>query len=537
MCQHHAPTPPSERAVSLDHGDAHDHDHDAWSRRDFLATAGLVTAGTSFALGNTTARAMGRSSVLHALSQLDTDRVLVLVQLKGGNDGLNTIVPVTNDLYYNARPTIAVAPSDTRRLTDDLGLNAVLAPWMRFWNQERMAVVNGVGYPDPSLSHFVSTDTWLTGEVQTRTTNLTTGWVGRYNDLLHPDEQPSIPPAIQVRARLPLLSAGDQTNMMMSIRDGEALETLAERGIYYDPSTVSDFPVGNRLGYIRTVANLSERYVGTVQAAARAATVGVGYDDDAFSQDLAAVARLIKGRLGTKVYVVTLGSFDTHVDQVNRHAVLYDQLGKGIRAFFDDLATTGDDRRVAMMTFSEFGRRINENGSSGTDHGEAAPVFLFGGGGTIAGGLYGSMPSLDAENLPFQTDFRSLYATLLNQWFGLSSTATSESLGGVGTALPLIANPVRSEPRAPEAPRTKLTAYPNPIRSDARVSFSMRAAGPVRLDVLDLRGRLVMTIEARTRTAGTHVVPFERGRLAAGAYVLRLQTPEGIQTRTVTLAR
>ncbi|MEM6783225.1 MAG: DUF1501 domain-containing protein [Bacteroidota bacterium] len=544
MCQHHPPSASKGRAVSLDHGAAHDHDHATWTRRDFLATAGLLSAGATMMLGNTPVRAMGHSPLMQALSQAESDRVVVLVQLKGGNDGLNAVVPVTNDLYYNARPTIAIPKAKTRRLDADFGLNEHLRPLMKFWNQDRMAIVQSVGYPDVNKSHFISTDTWLTGEVRDSFAAGETGWIGRLNDKLYPPSGPlpSTPPAVQVGTRLPLIGAGAETNMMMSLKSAAAVDTLAERGVLYDPDAVPGGSYGPVLSYLRSVANLSERYVAPVRQAAQNGQTGAGYANTKLSQDLSAVARLIKGRLGAKVYVVThgsgnQGSFDTHRNQLSSHETLYTELADGLRSFFDDLQATGDDKRVILMTFSEFGRRVFENGSGGTDHGEASVAFAVGGEGAITGGFYGEAPDLTGANVPYKEDFRNLYAILMDDWLGVEGVVSNAVLPGAAASFGLVGDPL-----APSAPRRATTGqldavYPNPVSDRTTVTFTLGTAGPVALDVVDLRGRSMGIAVERTFEAGQHAVPLDVGGLAAGFYTVRLRTNAGTTTRKLTVLR
>ncbi|MEM8601309.1 MAG: DUF1501 domain-containing protein [Bacteroidota bacterium] len=510
-----------------------------WTRRDFLAASGLLAAGATVTLGGTPVRAMGHAPLLHALSSVENDRVLVLVQLKGGNDGLNSVVPVRDDLYYRARPTLSLSRAQTRPLDPDFGLNGHLDALMRYWERDRMAIVQSVGYPSPNLSHFVSTDTWLTGEIRDATPlqDTTTGWLGRLNDALYPPSGPfpDAPPAVQVGTRLPLLGAGLETNLMMSLKDAQAVDTLAERGILYDPDAVPEGSYGPVLSYLRSVANLSERYVAPVQAAAQAASTGEGYPSTTFADNLAVVARLIKGRLGAKTYVVSLGNFDTHGNQLERHTRLCTELAEGVHAFFGDLERSGDAKRVVLMTFSEFGRRVYENGSGGTDHGEASVVFLLGGDETVGGGLYGEPPDLTGENVPYQEDFRSLYGILLRDWLGVQSDIVASGTSDSAALTGLIQTPFSTTPsRSADA---LAAVYPNPATSRVVVEINLAQRQVVRLDVVDLRGRVVHTAAERTIEPGLHRVPMMWGRLAAGVYTVRLRTSAGTSSRTVSVIR
>ncbi len=394
MCHSHPPA--RQRADALHHGADHDKDHLTWSRRDFLARAGLGTAAASVTLGSTSVQALTRSPFLNALANAETDRTLVLIQLTGGNDGLNTIVPVTNDLYYAARPTLGLAPSATLALDAEHGMHPSLAPLQSLWGDGQMAVVQNVGYPTPSLSHFRSTDIWMSGSDGDDI--VTTGWAGRSLASEIPDivqSPPDAPPAVQIGTSAPLLFQGEAGGYGMALLQIDQFLRVANGGDPYPTDSLPPTAAGAELGYIRTVANDAFRYREAIQTAtnSRYSVNEVAYPDVNIGERLAAVARLIKGDLGARIYLVSLGGFDTHAQQADEHASLLDQLARSLAAFYADLGASGDFAdRTLTMTFSEFGRRIQENGSEGTDHGTAAPVFLFG--PAAEGGLYGPEPDL-----------------------------------------------------------------------------------------------------------------------------------------------
>jgi len=537
MCdhQHH-----SHRAVALEQGQAHDDDHAAWSRRDFLMQSGLVAVGGTIMLNGTPVKALGGSSLLDHLAQLETDRVLVLIQLSGGNDGLNTIIPKTNDLYYAARPTIAIHENQTVYLGDEYGLNPAMIPLEAMWGEGDMAVVHSVGYPTPQLSHFRSTDIWTTASDSQEV--LTTGWAGRYLETEYPEyatNPPDAPPAVQIGTSTPLLFQGAGANLGMTLVDVELFLEIAAGGTPYDPGDVPDTAYGDELAFVRTVANDSFRYLEAIQEATDAAQNTAAYPVGAMPDALAACARLIKGRLDTRIFIVSLGGFDTHADQANEHTNLLETLSEAVKAFYEDLSETEDGDRVLTMTFSEFGRRIAENGSGGTDHGTAAPLIVFG--KDVNGGLYGDGPDLEnteSGNLVFSTDFRSVYSTVLQDWFGLEEATVSSVLGGSFEILPLVGNPIVTGELS-ETPDKFVLAqnYPNPFNPSTVITYTLGRAGRVRLRVFDERGRHVTTLVDEAKAAGTHRAHFDAGRLPSGVYLYRIEAPDGALTQRMTLIR
>ncbi len=530
MCQTHT------RAVGLEHGAAHDDDHDAWTRRDFLVRSGLAAAGASM-LGAASARAGTFSArqrgLVGSLAGLNTDRVLVLVQLQGGNDGLNTIVPVRNDLYYNARPEIAIAPSATTKLDDDFGLHPALAPLERLWGDGQFGVVHSVGYPNQSLSHFQGIDVWASA----RTDDGTTGWTAEAVSRLGVD--PVAPPSVQIGASYPLLLRGPDDIGGMTLSNPNMLDRIVSTGELHDTDAVPDTPYGRQLAHVRRTANDADTYAGSLRTAADDVANAAEYPDSAFGRSLAGVARLVKGRLNTRVYLVKLGSFDTHADQGDRHHQLLDQLGRALPAFYADLAASGDADRTLTMTFSEFGRRVHQNGSAGTDHGTAAPVMLFG--PAVQGGFHGAGPDLAGQdragNLPTSADFRSVYRTVLSSWLGLDAAASAAILGGSYDPLSLLAGNATSTGAAPSAGLELMPPAPNPVRGRSTVTFSVGAPGRVELSLYDTSGRRIAVLAGGDVSTGQHAATLDASGLAAGAYVLHLRTAGGSRSQTVAVTR
>ena len=521
----------------LEHGKAHSRDHALWSRRDFLAGLGLSVAG-AVTLGGTPVRAFAGTSLMNQLNALETDRVLVLIQLSGGNDGLNTIIPYENDTYYQQRPSVAIAKADAqlRPLGQDLGMHPSMDVLQAYFGAGDMAVLQNVGYPDPDLSHFRSTDIWLSGSDSQSLVQ--TGWLGRHFDQLYPnfeDERPAYPLAVQIGGVSSLMLQGPATNMGMSLVSEEFFERLAEDGTLYNLNGLPTTAFGDEMAYVRSVANDSFIYAGAVQQASQQGINAVEYPQgNPLANSLSIVARLIKGQLGARIYHVTLGGFDTHANQLSVHANLLNNLSGGIDTFLQDITDGGMQDNVAVMTFSEFGRRVGQNGSFGTDHGTAAPLFLVGKG--IKGGLMGSAPDLNdldgAGNMKHEIDFRTVYATILQNWFGMEQPVVEDVLLGYNY-IPLDVIDSPAEPVSVETPEgvgafTLDQNYPNPFSESTQISFTIDQTSKVRLQVFDITGREVQMLMNRTLAPGKHAVEFHGSDLPSGIYIVRLITPNGV---------
>ena len=545
----HGNTPGTARFGScLEHGCAHTEDHQRWTRRDFLAGLGLA-AGGSVLIGSTPVKALGRSSLLEQLRQASSDRVLVLVQLFGGNDGLNTIIPVEDDKYYNVRPSLAIPKHVALPLTPVLGMHPAMSSLQSLYDSGEMAIVQGIGYADSSLSHFRSTDVWLSGS--DAKTYLSTGWTGRQMDMMYPrfDTQPaSYPLAVQIGGLGTLLFAGSQRDMGIAVTNPALFRRLAREGKYYDEQSVPATPYGDEMAYVRRVCNDTFRYGAAIQEASAQGRNDVNYPGQNYlAESLSIVARLIKGNLGSHIYHVGIGGFDTHGSQGSvhgAHATLLRNLSEAVVPFLQDIATGGRSNKVLVMTFSEFGRRVEQNGSGGTDHGTAAPLFLFGAG--TNGGLYGDAPSLtdldNNGNLKYQTDFRAIYSTVLQHWFGFSLGASTVVLGQPYDPLALVREPsnvlVTDRERA-EVPRSFVLHqnYPNPFNPSTSIPYTLREGGPARLDVFDAAGRHVRTLLDAVQPAGSYTVAFDGLGLASGVYHYRLRMSNGVVSRQMALVR
>jgi uncharacterized protein (DUF1501 family) len=400
---------------------------------------------TSFVLGAASGLALiGHTGGLfsRALAQTATgaadDRVLVIVNFQGGNDGLNAVVPFGMPAYYKYRPSLAIPQNDVLRIDNTIGLNPELKPLKAMYDKGNVALVQGVGYPKPDFSHFRSTEIWQTAAPEKY---VSTGWLGRYLDAadLPPD---NLFNAIAISDVLPEVLVADKVDVAAIAQlNGYGLTSDRKGGVGRDEfhAFTQDGSVPFRSPYLAQVASIedhAQRGAEELPKLIAGYTPAATYPATPFGRSLALAAQIIGTKLGTRVLFVQLGSFDTHTTQKVTQDRLLADFANGMSAFYDDLAAHNNDKRVLTMTFSEFGRRVAENGSRGTDHGSAAPLFVIG--GNVKGGVYGAHPSLDDldnGNMRFTTDFRSVYATVLEKWLKRPSAPI---VGSGFSTLPLL---------------------------------------------------------------------------------------------------
>jgi uncharacterized protein (DUF1501 family) len=393
------------------------------SRGALLVTAGLTApsfiARTALALNSAGA----------PVSQAQRGKVLVALQMTGGNDGLNTLIPFGDPGYYQYRSSLAIPTSEVLPLSDSVGLHPRLAKVKDLFDAGKVAVVQGVGYPNPNRSHFRSMDIWHSArpDIFERT-----GWLGRYLDACHCGQD----------STLPAVSAGDQLNSIF-YTETTLVPAVANIGAFSLQANTGQ--LNDRQLQLQTLRNIYNQagnwsphevlirkttlqaFDGAEQLASAAASYRspVSYpENNALATQLQMVAQIISANLGTRLFSVSLAGFDTHAQQFNQQANLLGQLGDAMDAFMRDLEAMGKQDDVLVMTFSEFGRRVAQNGSAGTDHGTAEPMFLIG--NPVRPGLHASYPSLqdldDNGDLKFSTDFRSVFAGVLQDHLGTEPT-------------------------------------------------------------------------------------------------------------------
>ena len=527
----------------LEHGEKHEQAHRTWSRRQFMQGLGLVSAGTAVGLGASSARAFSASPLLQALARSDSDRILVLVQLSGGNDGLNTIVPYIDPEYYRIRPTISIPEAQVLPISSDVGFHPRLTSFDTMYKDGLMQVLQGVGYSEPSLSHFSSTDVWMTGG--TPGDFGTSGWLGRYLDHTHPEavsETPDYPLALQLGNGAPLLFQGPVSRMGIAFPNLFLLSQFAKDGTLFDESFAPPNSFGSELSFMRSVANNSFQFADAIQSASDLGTNLVEYPSTTgLSGNLAVTAKLIRGRLGAQIYHLNLGGFDTHSSQLDRHGNLMQVLSDALGAFMADLKADGWEKEVLVMTFSEFGRRIYQNGSGGTDHGTSAPLFMFGGG--VQGGLIGARPSLTelepGGNMSYSIDFRGLYGSILTDWFGLPDTEVTSLMNGVYEPVQVINSSYATGIENHVLPDSIsfLSNYPNPFQDRTTIELGLESVQHVRMDVFDATGKEVRSILNQTLASGSHQILFQGAGLPSGIYFVRRVTGSGQKTLKMSLVR
>ncbi len=405
-----------------------------FSRRSFLQRGTLLLAmGVTAPTFLTRTVEVMAQTVEGTMTGPNSKRSLVVIQLGGGNDTLNTVVPYADPTYYQVRPTLAVPKGEVLALNDQVGFNPALSSFKALYDDRHLALIQGVGYPNPNRSHFRATDIWTSARPDIIEP---TGWVGRYIDnACSGEDRPmagvdigdtvsklfwtgqSTVPAISSIEGFDFLTDSkfpkDRNNQLTTFKSLHGGAHGQDYDSFIRQAAVEALDTSNKL---KTIAST---YQSTVQ-----------YPTTKFAQGLQMIAKLLSADLGTKVFHITLGGFDTHASQVRTHPTLLKTVGEGVQAFLRDLEGMGKIDDVLLMTFSEFGRRVHENGSAGTDHGAGSSLYIMGGG--VKAGIYGNHPSLtdlDNGDLKQNIDFRSVYGTILQDWLG----AAPEGIIGGGS--------------------------------------------------------------------------------------------------------
>jgi uncharacterized protein (DUF1501 family) len=388
---------------------------DRHTRRDFIVRSGSVIAVGLAAPAWLSHIARAELSQLAGSGAAPrTDRVLVVCQLSGGNDGLNTVIPHTVGEYYDLRPGLAIPESQQVALSPELSLHPGLAPLKPLYDSQQLAIVNGVGYPNHSRSHFAAMSIWQTADP---TGHEKYGWLGRWLDAQAAAGSANPVLALSFgngrvealqgsRASVPTFASLEDVRAMVGDADAER----ALRAVQGTDST------GSR-GHVKQATDTALNAMDALVARLDGYTPTGSYGEDQFGQGFRQIAHLIAISPGTRVIYFAVGGFDTHAEQAEKHAELLGQYAGALAAFMAEMQRLGLSDKVSVLTFSEFGRRAAENGSAGTDHGAAAPVLLAG--GAVAGGVHGEYPSLsdlDDGDLKYTCDFRSVYSSVINGW-------------------------------------------------------------------------------------------------------------------------
>ena len=341
------------------------------------------------------------------------NKVVVVIQFSGGNDGLNTVVPISNDLYYKARPMLAIGKNAALSLTDDVGLHPALGAFKELYEEGNLAIMNSVGYPNPDRSHFRSMDIWQSASNSNE--YLTTGWIGRFLDAQCKGcDRPT--QVLEMDDILSLALKGENNNGL-ALKDPQRLYGSSNEKFFRDVSK-NHYAANESADYLYKTLSGTLSSADYIFQQSKLHPTNEIYPSTELGRDLKTIASLILSDINTKIYYVSLGSFDTHVNQAAQQKKLFTELNDAVKAFTTDLKKNGRLEDVLMMTFSEFGRRVSQNASGGTDHGTANNMFFIGG-GLKEKGILNPMPNLSDLNegdLKHQVDFKDIYATVLNKW-------------------------------------------------------------------------------------------------------------------------
>jgi uncharacterized protein (DUF1501 family) len=510
-------------------------------RRNFLRTAGTTAALTPLVYNGFSINPLSSNSVFSQIAASATinGRVMVFIELAGGNDGINTLIPL--DQYAslaNHRSHLLIPENKVLQLdgTNATGLHPSMTGLQQLYNEGLMSIVQNVGYPQQDYSHFRSMDIWMTGSDSNE--YLGTGWLGRTLEGEYPGFPQGYPNAdfpdplaIQIGSITPIAFMGTSYPMGMAISSADEFYDFVND--FTEPAPAGYY--GDELEYIRLVMNQSQQYYESLKTAAENSfNLSNKYPETNLANQLRIVARLINGGLQTPVYVVSLGGFDTHSEQVDPmdvdpsvgfHAALLKNLSDSIYAFQDDLQLMGVDDKVCGMTFSEFGRTIGENGSFGTDHGAAAPLMVFG--KNVNPGLIGDNPEIptviqSSQDLPMVHDFRQVYASVLQDWFGIEDW--QGILQDSFDILPIFkgATPTDEAIGQGSSDPFQVTNYPNPVSTSTTIAFSSPGAF-VTINLMDAQGRHILKIAEGQYPVGFHRIVFDRSSLNSGTYFYQVK--------------
>lgn len=505
------------------------------------------------AVGGMTVTAHGASPLLSALTNAlgDTDRVLVIIQLNGGNDGLNMVIPL--DQYASlAQATIRqniLLPEDkvlklggTNNAT---GLHPAMNRFYDMYNEGKMAVIQSVGYPKFSYSHFRATDIWMTGADSTEYLN--SGWAGRYLAYEYPNYPVGFPNAVMpdplsIRVGGNIVLGLQNQGVPMAISISNTNDPLNLNGSLFQDPAPGNY-MGKELAYVREVQRQTDKFGDSVKNSADKGTnlstlypktnTELGYT---LGQQLSIVAKLISGGIKTRIFWLSTGGYDTHAGQVTAadhttgaHANLLKGLSDAVGAFMNDIKLLGLEDRVIGMTFSEFGRRIISNASGGTDHGAAQPMFVFG--KKVVGGVVGANPIIDPKstvgsNLPMQYDFRSVYASILSDWFCVPDPDLQQILLRNYQKLPIL-DPGNCIPTSVHDQNNRLGenlvyAYPNPFVQSTKIKFETKG-GHTQIQIINNEGSVIKTLLDQDMQSGKYTLDCDLEDAAAGIYYVRLQ--------------
>ncbi|MDZ4847113.1 MAG: DUF1501 domain-containing protein [Chitinophagales bacterium] len=508
----------------LEDGCAHEAHHKGIGRRDFLYNLGLAGAGT-LALSGLPVNKLFASPALSSLLANAGNRILVIIRMKGGNDGLNTFVPVFDyGTYSSNRPVLKIDSANLLALDNKYSVPDYAVSLKDLWDAGKMKVIQNVGYDNPDLSHFVSTDIWDSANTGVGEKS---GWLGRYLWDQNPDfitQPPADPLAIHIGGDGNILFFNeDNINMAMNVIDPVALYNIAQTGSLYTVTGNAPCYYQDQVDFMKSMINSTYYQSQSIHDAYNAGANAVAFPNG-LGEAMSLVSRLIKGGLGTKIYMLTIDGFDTHAGQDTKHPDLLTEFSDSVKAFYNDLAAGSKDQDVLLMTFSEFGRRVHDNGSRGTDHGTAAPLMLFGpalGGNGFLGDDV-NLGDLDiVGNLKYKIDFRQVYASVLRDWLCTDELTTDTILGDAYTKLSLGFSCDDVSARDIESiQQLHQLRYENGL---AFVHLNLPKSANVKLEAFDLLGRKLVSTQNDYYSAGAHRMNIPGiNKWTAGAYLYKV---------------
>ncbi|HMN32607.1 MAG TPA: DUF1501 domain-containing protein [Chitinophagaceae bacterium] len=522
-------------------------------RRDFLKMSTMATL--AYSINGNPIHAYGENHLLSMISKsrANNDNILVLIQLSGGNDGLNTVIPL--DKYSelsNARSNILIDQADVLPLNGqaNTGFHPAMTGLQNLYNTERMNIVQAVSYPNPNFSHFRSTDIMFSASDSN--VDIDTGWIGRYIDyrfpgapLNYPDPNVFLDPlSIQIGSTVSALFTGSNGLNGLAVSGLNNFYQIINGNVDPAPNT----PAGHELTYLRFISQQTQSYTQILQNAANLMPQNLATypTNNNLANQLKIVARLIGGGLKTPVYMVNIGGFDTHDNQVEdadhkvgQHATRLQLLSDAIAAFQEDITMMGKQDKVAGCTVTEFGRRIKSNASIGTDHGTSAPMIVFGTkvNPTIIGTSPNLPPSATAgDNIPMQYDFRQVFGTILVDWFGVPKQDAETILNGHSfQMLPIFKYAVGLNDYTPVIPKISLEQnYPNPFKTHTNIRFTTEG-GMVQILLYDEMGRMLKVLYENEVLPGSIEFSVDRSALPAGIYYYQMHISNKTLSRKMVI--
>ena len=546
------------------------------NRREFARLTALMGAGMLLKLNGIPLHAFQGDSLLEEIAAKSlNDRVLILIELHGGNDGLNMVIPIDQyGNYYNLRPNIAIPQTGSRKyipldlsLADNkkVGLHPDMTGSKAMYDNGEMAVIQNVSYENSNGSHFRSRDIWQMGVDYDEYES--SGWLGRYLEHYHPGYPTNYPNstnpdplAIEIGTGVSLAFHRDEgIPAGLSINNPNAFYDLINSVGGASPVNFPDSHAGDEIEYMMQIERQSNNYAARLKSVYNAGSNSSTVYPDSYpfiappealhnplAPQLKIISRLLSGGIGTKIFVCRIGGFDTHANQVEsnnssmgKHAALMYHISSAVKAFYDDLKNLGLADRVLSMTYSEFGRRAASNASYGTDHGNAAPMLIFG--TCLNPGVYGENPNLSNlqnGNIPMQHDYRQVFSSVIKDWFNASDAAISQVRfqDYIGNRVDYIQC---KELSTKELFKENLwmNCYPNPSTSATTVEYYLHKGGHVEIEVKDITGRLLATIVNANANQGKHSVDFDLSPYQSGTYIFTLKTNDVSITKKVILQK